>query len=222
MCAGPEIIALTQLVITAASVQQQQAAQQQQIDEANRIAQENARIAKQQFTDQIAQLNEKNRRIREQEQSMLTQATDAQLKEQVQALEAKGTAITATGEAGVEGVSPMLQLQDIERQQLKNIGAIRGNVGTNMRSLQLQREGLKYDANNAYYNAVSRINSMPGAFGQSATANALQYASAGLDAGTTYYKLGGRFGKKYNPLPQELYKGQYSSKAPTINKSGPG
>ena len=36
----------------------------------------------------------------------------------------------------------------------------------------------------------------PGAFGQSATTNALQFAKAGLDAGTTYYQLGGRFDKK--------------------------
>ena len=39
------------------------------------------------------------------------------------------------------------------------------------------------------------MSSNPGAIGQSPTANALQYATAGLDAGTTYYKLGGRFNK---------------------------
>ena len=90
------------------------------------------------------------------------------------------------------------KLTKIEKQQLKNIGAIRGNYDVNMNNLQFQREGLKYEADNAYYSALSRINSMPGAFGQSPTANALQYATAGLDAGTTYYKLGGRFDdKKY-------------------------
>lgn len=186
-------IALTQLAITAASVSQQQAAQRQQINEANRIAQENARIASEKFNNDIAMLNEKNRRMREQEQQMLSQASDTQLAEQVKALEATGTAITSTGEAGVEGVSPYLQLQDIDRQQLKNIGAIKGNVATNMRTMTLQREGLKYEAQNAYYGALNQINSNQGAFGQSATANALQLATAGLDAGTTYYKLGGRF-----------------------------
>lgn len=198
MCAGPELIAITQLAITAASVSQQQEAQRQQINQANRIAQENARLANIQYQNQIAQINEKNRRIKAQENNLATQATDTQLDEQVKALQAQGTAITATGEAGVEGASPYLQLQDIEKQQLKNIGAIRGNYDVNMNNLQFQREGLKYEADNAYYSALSRINSNQGAFGQSGFANALQYATAGLDAGTTYYKLGGRFDdKKY-------------------------
>ena len=195
---GPAIIAAVQLAITAASISQQQEAQRQQINEANRIAQENARLANLQYQNQIAQINEKNRRIKAQENNLATQATDAQLDEQVKALQAQGTAITATGEAGVEGVSPFLQLQDIDKQQLKNIGAIRGNYDVNMNNLQFQREGLKYEADNAYYSALSRINSNPGAIGQSGLSNALQYATAGLDAGTTYYKLGGRFDdKKY-------------------------
>lgn len=198
MGADPGTIALIQLAITAASVSQQQEAQRQQINQANRIAQENARLANIQYQNQIAQINEKNRRIKAQENNLATQATDTQLDEQVKALQAQGTAITATGEAGVEGASPYLQLQDIEKQQLKNIGAIRGNYDVNMNNLQFQREGLKYEADNAYYSALSRINSNQGAFGQSGFANALQYATAGLDAGTTYYKLGGRFDdKKY-------------------------
>ena len=195
MCAGPELIALTQLAITAASISQQQQAQRQQINQANRIAQENARLANIQYQNQIAQINEKNRRIKAQENNLATQATDTQLDEQVKALQAQGTAITATGEAKVEGASPYLQLQDIEKQQLKNIGAIRGNYDVNMNNLQFQREGLKYEADNAYYNALSRINSNPGAIGQSSTANTLQYLTSGLDAGTTFYKLGGRYGK---------------------------
>ena len=188
-------IAATQLLISTINASQQQAAQRQQIAEANRIAQENARIASLQFDQDIAILNEKNRRLREQEQETLVQASDTQLEEQVKALEATGTQITATGEAGVEGVSPYLQLQDIDRQQLKNIGVIKGNVATNLRSFDLQRDNLKYDAQNSYYTALGRINSMQGYYGQSATANALQYATAGLDAGTTFYKLGGRYGK---------------------------
>lgn len=199
MGADPATIALVQLAITAAVSSQQQAAQRQQINEANRIAQENARIASEKFNNDIAMLNEKNRRMREQEQQMLSQASDAQLAEQVKALEATGTAITSTGEAGVEGISPYLQLQDIDRQQLKNIGVIKGNVATNLRSVSLQREGLKYEAQNAYYGALNQINSNQGAFGQSATANALQYATNALDAGTTYYKLGGRFDDKKPP-----------------------
>lgn len=193
---GAEYIAIAQLAITAASVSQQQAAQRQQISDANRIAQQNAQLATDEFNNEIAILNEQNRRIREQEQDMLSKASDAQLKEQVQGLEALGTSITATGEAGVEGISPYLQLQDIDKQQLANIGAIKGNVGTNLRSLDMQREGLKYDAQGSYYKALGRINSMQGSYGQSATANALQQATAGLDAGTTYYKLGGRYNKK--------------------------
>ena len=187
-------IALTQLLITAAATSQSQAAQRQQIADANRIAQENARIASLQFDQDIAILNEKNRRLREQEQETLVQASDTQLAEQVKALEATGTQITSTGEAGVEGISPYLQLQDIDRQQLKNIGVIKGNVATNLRSFDIQRDNLKYDAQNSYYTALGRINSMQGSYGQSATANALQYATAGLDAGTTFYKLGGRYG----------------------------
>ena len=196
MCAGPELIAITQLVITTASISQQQQAQREQINEANRIAQENARIASLQFDQDIAILNEKNRRLREQEQETLVQASNTQLEEQVKALEATGTQITSTGEAGVEGISPYLQLQDIDRQQLKNIGVIKGNVATNLRSFDLQRDNLKYDAQNSYYTALGRINSMQGSYGQSATANALQYATAGLDAGTTFYKLGGRYSKE--------------------------
>ena len=192
---GVVYIAAAQLLISTLNAAQQQATQRQQIANANRIAQENARIASLQFDQDIAILNEKNRRLREQEQETLVQASNTQLEEQVQALEATGTQITSTGEAGVEGISPYLQLQDIDRQQLKNIGVIKGNVATNLRSFDLQRDNLKYDAQNSYYTALGRINSMQGSYGQSATANALQYATAGLDAGTTFYKLGGRYGK---------------------------
>ena len=189
-------LAATQLIISTVSTLQNQEAQRQQIANANRIAQENADIATKQFNQDIAILNEKNRRLREQEQETLVQASDMQLAEQVQALEATGTQITSTGEAGVEGISPYLQLQDIDRQQLKNIGVIKGNVATNLRSFDLQKDNLKYDAQNAYYTALGRINSVQGSYGQSATANALQGATAALDAGTTYYKLGGRYTKE--------------------------
>ena len=192
---GVVYIAAAQLLISTLNTLQQQQAQRQQIANANRIAQENADIATKQFNQDIAILNEKNRRLREQEQETLVQASDMQLAEQVQALEATGTQITSTGEAGVEGISPYLQLQDIDRQQLKNIGVIKGNVATNLRSFDLQKDNLKYDAQNAYYTALGRINSVQGSYGQSATANALQGATAALDAGTTYYKLGGRYGK---------------------------
>ena len=192
---GVVYIAAAQLLISTLNTLQQQQAQRQQIANANRIAQENADIATKQFNQDIAILNEKNRRLREQEQETLVQASDMQLAEQVQALEATGTQITSTGEAGVEGISPYLQLQDIDRQQLKNIGVIKGNVATNLRSFDLQKDNLKYDAQNAYYTALGRINSVQGSYGQSATANALQGATAALDAGTTFYKLGGRYGK---------------------------
>ena len=193
---GVVYIAAAQLLISTLNTLQQQQAQRQQIANANRIAQENADIATKQFNQDIAILNEKNRRLREQEQETLVQASDMQLAEQVQALEATGTQITSTGEAGVEGISPYLQLQDIDRQQLKNIGVIKGNVATNLRSFDLQKDNLKYDAQNAYYTALGRINSVQGSYGQSATANALQGATAALDAGTTYYKLGGRYTKE--------------------------
>nr|BAR36673.1 hypothetical protein [uncultured Mediterranean phage uvMED] len=193
---GVVYIAAAQLLISTLNTLQQQEAQRQQIANANRIAQENADIATKQFNQDIAILNEKNRRLREQEQETLVQASDMQLAEQVQALEATGTQITSTGEAGVEGISPYLQLQDIDRQQLKNIGVIKGNVATNLRSFDLQKDNLKYDAQNAYYTALGRINSVQGSYGQSATANALQGATAALDAGTTWYKLGGRYNKK--------------------------
>ena len=192
---GVVYIAAAQLLISTLNAAQQQATQRQQIANANRIAQENARIASLQFDQDIAILNEKNRRLREQEQETLVQASNTQLEEQVQALEATGTQITSTGEAGVEGISPYLQLQDIDRQQLKNIGVIKGNVATNLRSFDLQKDNLKYDAQNAYYTALGRINSVQGSYGQSATANALEGATAALDAGTTWYKLGGRYGK---------------------------
>ena len=202
---GAEYIAAAQFIVTVLATQQQQEAQRQQVNQANRIAQENARLANIQYQNQIAQINEKNRRIKAQENNLATQATDTQLDEQVKALQAQGTAITATGEAGVEGASPYLQLQDIEKQQLKNIGAIRGNYDVNMNNLQFQRKGLEYEADNAYYNALSRVNSNQGAFGQSGFANALQYATAGVDAGTTYYKLGGRFNKDDKKTIPETY-----------------
>ena len=68
MCVGPEVIALTQLAITIAATAQQQEAQRQQISDANKIAQENARLADESYKNQLAQIAQKNKTIRQPEQ----------------------------------------------------------------------------------------------------------------------------------------------------------
>ena len=196
MCVGPEVIALTQLAITIAATAQQQEAQRQQISDANKIAQENARLADESYKNQLAQIAQKNKTIRQAEQKEIENAANVSLEQQIQGLEAIGTTVTASGEAGIEGISPGMQISDLERQKINNLNAINRNLDTSLGNFGRQRDNLQFDIQNAYLTSQNQINSMPMQRGLDGTASALQYASGTLDAGTTFYKLGGRYGTK--------------------------
>ena len=196
-------IAFTQLAITAASISKQQEAQRQQINEANRIAQENARLANESYKNSMAQIAEKNRALKAAENQQLEQAGNLALEQQVEALKATGTSITASGEAGVEGISPGMQVSDLERQSINNLNAINRNLDTSLGNIGRQRKNLVFSADSAYYSALNQVNSMQMQRGLDPSASALQFASGALDAGTTYYKLGGRV--RINPKEGESY-----------------
>ena len=83
MCVGPEVIALTQLAITIAATAQQQEAQRQQISDANKIAQENARLADESYKNQLAQIAQKNKTIRQAEQKEIENAANVSLEQQI-------------------------------------------------------------------------------------------------------------------------------------------
>ncbi len=191
----PMAIAIAQLAITAASIAKQQEAQRAQIAQSNKIAQENARLANESYKNSMAQLAEQNRTLRAAENQQIEQAGNLALEQQVEALKATGTAITASGEAGVEGISPGMQISDLDRQSINNLNAINRNLDTSLGNIGRQRNNLVYSANNAYVSALNQVNSMQMQRGLDPSASALQYASGALDAGTTYYKLGGRYSK---------------------------
>ena len=199
----PMAIAIAQLAITAASIAKQQEAQRAQIAQSNKIAQENARLANESYKNSMAQLAEQNRTLRAAENQQIEQAGNLALEQQVEALKATGTAITASGEAGVEGISPGMQISDLDRQSINNLNAINRNLDTSLGNIGRQRNNLVYSANNAYVSALNQVNSMQMQRGLDPSASALQYASGALDAGTTYYKLGGRV--RTNPKQGESY-----------------
>ena len=190
----PMAIAIAQLAITAASIAKQQEAQRAQIAQSNKIAQENARLANESYKNSMAQLAEQNRTLRAAENQQIEQAGNLALEQQVEALKATGTAITASGEAGVEGISPGMQISDLDRQSINNLNAINRNLDTSLGNIGRQRKNLAFSADSAYYSALNQVNSMQMQRPFDPMAGALQYASGALDAGTTYYKLGGRVG----------------------------
>tara|TARA_Y100000356_G_scaffold46890_1_gene37155 strand:+ start:508 stop:1152 length:645 start_codon:yes stop_codon:yes gene_type:complete len=201
--------AAAQLVITIASISKQQEAQRAQIANANKIAQENARLANESYKNSMAQIAEKNRALKAAENQQLEQAGNLALEQQVEALKATGTAITASGEAGVEGISPGMQISDLERQSINNLNAINRNLDTSLGNIGRQRKNLTFSADSAYYSALNQVNSMQMQRGLDPSASALQFASGALDAGTTYYKLGGRVGDNPNTQKQESWYNLY-------------
>lgn len=201
--------AAAQLAITIASISKQQEAQRAQIAQSNKIAQENARLANESYKNSMAQLAEQNRTLRAAENQQLEQAGNLALEQQVEALKATGTAITASGEAGVEGISPGMQISDLDRQSINNLNAINRNLDTSLGNIGRQRNNLVYSANNAYVSALNQVNSMQMQRGLDPSASALQYASGALDAGTTYYKLGGRVGDDPNTAKKEKWYNLY-------------
>jgi hypothetical protein len=198
-----EYIAAAQLIITMASISKQQEAQRAQIADSNKIAQENARLANESYKNSMAQIAEKNRALKAAENQQLEQAGNLALEQEVEALKATGTSITASGESGVEGISPGMQISDLERQSINNLNAINRNLDTSLGNIGRQRKNLTFSADSAYYSALNQVNSMQMQRGLDPSASALQFASGALDAGTTYYKLGGRV--RTNPKEGESY-----------------
>ena len=102
-----------------------------------------------------------------------------------------------------------MQISDLERQSINNLNAINRNLDTSLGNIGRQRKNLAFSADSAYYSALNQVNSMQMQRPFDPMAGALQYASGALDAGTTYYKLGGRVGDDPNTAKKESWYNLY-------------
>jgi len=150
-------------------------------------------------------LAEKNRRINDAKDIAREQAGNKILDQEVAALQAKGTATVSTLEAGIEGRALTAQVGDLERQKITNVGSINRDFDITMGNFGNQQSNLQYDADNAYYAALNQINSVPQAYGQSEAAAWINQASNVGDSVSTWYKLGGRYGKKDGKGENKFY-----------------
>lgn len=100
----------------------------------------------------------------------------------VAAAEARATATTAAGEAGVQGNSISQLMQSYYTKQ----GRYNASLDTN---LQMSRQGLINTMDQTHNGAVSSINSLPMVQKPSFLDAAIRVAGAGLSATTDYYKM---------------------------------
>ncbi len=140
------------------------AAQSQAADEQNAYAESNRRAAVAAANDRYASLANNTLQHRESASAEL-------LTKRVEALKAKSTAYTASGEGGVTGLSVDALMGDLQAQHDRQAEAIRINY-------DIKKQGNQDEAVATYHNTIGRINSV-------------RTASKPSPAGAIFQALGG-------------------------------
>lgn len=126
----------------------------------------------------VAQYGHTQNRI-EQERSAVVHD---KFENQIEAMQARGTAVTSAGEAGVGGLSVEALLRDYYRRE----GRYNLSVDSNF---QMTRSYLQAEMDSQRAQAQNQINAMPKVAKPSFLDAGLRIAGAGLDAATGYYTM---------------------------------
>lgn len=168
-------LALGSLVIGAAQGMAQYQQGQQAAERQNQYYQMNQEATNKALVNTYA--GQQNQQIEERNAS-----SQQAMQGEVKALQARSTAVTAAGEAGVSGLSVNELLGDYYSRESANRDAIDSNY-------QMTRDGIRANMEASQAGAISRINSVQQAVAPSFGDALLRIGGSALSAGGQYFSM---------------------------------